>query len=94
MRNPISQPEKRRENKVPLRTFVHRGEDVTAGCRKLHNEGLHDLYSYESNQEGRYLQGMTCSMHDKCLQNFSLNLKERNCLSDKDVDGTLILRCV
>lgn len=33
-------------------------------------------------------------MRDKCKQNFSLNLKERNRLSDEDVDGTLILRCV
>jgi hypothetical protein len=30
---------------MPLRIVVHRGEEVTAGCRKLHNEGLHDLYS-------------------------------------------------
>jgi hypothetical protein len=31
---------------MPLRTFVHRGDEVTAGCRKLQNEGLDNLYSY------------------------------------------------
>jgi hypothetical protein len=36
------------ENRVLRRTFGPRSDEVTGGCRKLHNEGLRDLYSSPS----------------------------------------------
>jgi hypothetical protein len=33
------------ENRVPRRIFGSNGDDVKGEWRKLHNEGLHDLYS-------------------------------------------------
>jgi hypothetical protein len=36
------------ENKVLRRIFVPKRDEVTGGCRKLHNEGLHNLYSSPS----------------------------------------------
>jgi len=32
------------ENKVLSRIFGPKGDEVTRGCRKLHNEELNDLY--------------------------------------------------
>jgi hypothetical protein len=32
------------ENRVLRRTFGPRSDEVRGGCRKLHNEELHDLY--------------------------------------------------
>jgi hypothetical protein len=36
------------ENRVLRRIFGPKGDDVTGGWRKLHNEELHDLYSSPS----------------------------------------------
>jgi hypothetical protein len=36
------------ENKVLRRTFGPKRDEVIGGCRKLHNEELHDLYSSPS----------------------------------------------
>jgi hypothetical protein len=36
------------KNKVLRRIFVPKRDKVTGGCRKLHNEELHDLYSSPS----------------------------------------------
>jgi hypothetical protein len=36
------------ENKVLRRVFGPKGDEVTGGWRKLHNEELHDLYSSPS----------------------------------------------
>jgi hypothetical protein len=36
------------ENRVLRRIFVPKGDDVTGGWRKLHNEELHNLYSLPS----------------------------------------------
>jgi hypothetical protein len=36
------------ENRVLRRIFEPRRDDVTGEWRKLHNEGLHDLYSSPS----------------------------------------------
>jgi hypothetical protein len=33
------------ENRVLRRTFGPKSDEVTGGWRKLHNEGLHNLYS-------------------------------------------------
>jgi hypothetical protein len=33
------------ENRVQRRTFVWKRDEVTGGCRKLHNEEFHNLYS-------------------------------------------------
>jgi hypothetical protein len=36
------------ENRVLRRIFGPKRDEVTGGCRKLHNEELHDLYSSPS----------------------------------------------
>jgi hypothetical protein len=36
------------ENKVPRRIFGPKRDEVTGGWRKLHNEELRDLYSWQS----------------------------------------------
>jgi hypothetical protein len=36
------------ENKVLRRIFGPKKDEVTGGCKKLHNEELHDLYSSPS----------------------------------------------
>jgi hypothetical protein len=36
------------ENRVLRRIFGQRRDEVTGGCRKLHNEELRDLYSWPS----------------------------------------------
>jgi hypothetical protein len=36
------------ENRVLKRIFVPRRDEVTGGCRKPHNEELHDFYSSPS----------------------------------------------
>jgi hypothetical protein len=36
------------ENRVLRRIFGPKGDEVTGGWRKLHNEELHDLYSSSS----------------------------------------------
>jgi hypothetical protein len=36
------------ENRVLRRIFVPKAVEVTGGCRKLHNEELHNLYSSSS----------------------------------------------
>jgi hypothetical protein len=36
------------ENRVRRRIFGPKREEVVGGCRKLHNEELHDLYSSPS----------------------------------------------
>jgi hypothetical protein len=33
------------QKRVLRRVFGPKRDDVTAGCRKLHNEGLHNVYS-------------------------------------------------
>jgi hypothetical protein len=36
------------ENRVLRRIFETKRDEVTGGCRKLHNEELHNLYSSPS----------------------------------------------
>jgi hypothetical protein len=36
------------ENRVLRRIFGSKRDEVTGGCRKLHNEELHNLYSSPS----------------------------------------------
>jgi hypothetical protein len=36
------------ENRALRRIFGAKGDEVTGGCRKLHNEDLHNLYSSPS----------------------------------------------
>jgi hypothetical protein len=36
------------ENRVRRRIFGPKGDEVTGGCKKLHNEELHNLYSSPS----------------------------------------------
>jgi hypothetical protein len=36
------------ENRVPRKIFAPKRDEVTGGWRKLHNEELHNLYSFPS----------------------------------------------
>jgi hypothetical protein len=82
---------------VPLRIFVHRGEEVTAGCRKLRNEGLHDLYS--SSGIIGVIKYIFRTGHVACMRNVCRVLVyepegNKNLLNDKDVYWILILKCL
>jgi hypothetical protein len=41
------------ENKMLRGTFGSKGEEVTADCRELHNEEIHNLYSALNIVRGR-----------------------------------------
>ena len=65
------------ENKVLRRKFGPKRDEVTEGCRKLHNKELYALYS-SSNIirviKSRRQMGRTCGMYgteERCIQGFS-----------------------
>jgi hypothetical protein len=58
------------ENRVLRRIFGPKRAEVTGGCRKLHNEELHNLYSSpdrycDSQIVGGYEEGGVCSTHGR-----------------------------
>jgi hypothetical protein len=52
------------EKRVLRRTFGPKRDEVIGGWRKLHNEGLHNLYS-SPNEVNEDEMGKECSMHEK-----------------------------
>jgi hypothetical protein len=51
------------ENKVLMRMFGPKRDEVTGGCRKLHNEELRDLYSSPGIIRMIKLKRMRCAGH-------------------------------
>jgi hypothetical protein len=59
------------EKRALRRIFGPKREEVAGGWRRLHNEGLHNLYSSPNVKEDE--MGRACSPHgrdEKCRQNF------------------------
>jgi hypothetical protein len=72
------------------------------GWRKLHNEGLHNLYSSPNNtihgdKIKEVVMGGICSTHErdgKFVQNFSRKLTGKGNFDDVGVDASLILEWI
>jgi hypothetical protein len=59
------------ENRVLRRIFGPKRDEMTAGSRKVHNEGLHNLYSWPSRIRMMRLAGMSMNgSQQKCIQYF------------------------
>jgi hypothetical protein len=62
------------ENRELRRIFGPKGDEVTGGWRKLHNEELHNLYSSSKYSKSKQVKqdemGMACSTHwgkEECM---------------------------
>jgi hypothetical protein len=61
------------EKRVLWRIFGPKRDEVTGGCRKLHNEELHDLYSLPSTVRVSKARRMRWAGHgggEGCIQHF------------------------
>jgi hypothetical protein len=85
------------ENRVLRRIFRSKRDEVTEKRRKLHNEELHNLYSFPNiirQIKSRRMRWVgACGMHgrgQKSVQGFGGKvLKERDHLEDKGTDGRM-----
>jgi hypothetical protein len=87
------------ENRVLMRIFGPKMDDVTGEWRKLHNEGLNDLYSSPNTVRlikfrTMRLAGHVARMGEGCTRFWWRNLRERDYWGDPGVDGTVILRWI
>jgi len=83
---------------VLRRIFEPKRDEVTAEWRKLHNEGLNDLYCSPNIVRLIISRRMRLAGHGSCMGRrevctgvWSGNLRERDHLEDPDVDGRIIL---
>ena len=79
-------------NKVLRKIFGPKGEEVTGGWRKVHEEELHTLYSspYGIHEDE---MGRLCDTHcreEKWLQGFGGETQRKH-RADPDIDGQIIL---
>jgi len=87
------------ENRVFRRVFGPKRDEDTEEWRKLHNEGLSDLYSLPNivrvvkSRRMRWA-GNVARMGEGCTEFCLGNLRERDQLGDPDVDGRIILRWI
>ena len=89
------------ENMVLRRKFGHRRDEVTAECRRLHNEELNDLYSAPDvlwvikSRRIRWV-GHVTRMGEKrlCIGSWWGNRREGDHWGDLGVDGWIILGCI
>jgi hypothetical protein len=88
------------ENRV-LRIFGPKRDEVTGNWRKLHNEGLHDMYSSPTivrvikSIRMRFV-GHVARMGrgEACTGFWWGNLREKDHWGDPSVDGRIILRWI
>jgi hypothetical protein len=88
------------ENRV-LRIFGPKRDEVTGGWRKLHNEELHNLYSYPSINRMIKSGRMRCKGHVAQIGGSGMYIgyqresqNERDHWEDKDVGGWTILKWI
>jgi hypothetical protein len=88
------------ENRVLRGVFGGRRDEVTGEWRKLHNEGLNDLYSLPNIvrvvKSGRMRwAGMwhVWVRREGCTGCWWGNLRERGRWGDPDVDGKIMIKC-
>jgi hypothetical protein len=88
------------ENRVLRRIFWPKGDEATGEWRKLHNEELNDVYSYNIVwvMESRRMrwEGNVARMgrREACIGLWWGNLRERDHWGVPDVDGRIILRWI
>ena len=89
------------ENRVLRRVFSPKRDEVTVEWRKLHNEELNDLYSLTNivrvvkSRRMRW-EGHVARMGEDRVVHRVLwgSLRKRGHWGYKDVDGSIILRCI
>jgi hypothetical protein len=64
------------ENRVLRRMFGRKGEEVSGGCRRQHNEALRNLYASPhiirviKSRRMRWVDHVACNGGEKCIRNF------------------------
>jgi hypothetical protein len=83
------------ENRVLRRIFGSKRDEVTGEWRKLHNEELHNLYSYQNiishinSRKMRWAKHVAQMGQDRKFYVLQKNPKERDLLEDRVVDGKI-----
>jgi hypothetical protein len=81
------------ENRALRRIFGPKRDELTGECRKLHNDELHNLYSYPDiiRQVKANEVGGACGTHGRgeCTRFWWEIPKERDHLEDQGVDGRM-----
>ena len=84
-----------------MRMFGRKRDKVTGEWRRLHNEGLNDLYSLPNNIwviRSRGMRWVRCVAHmgerRGVYRDLMGNLRERDHLEDPGIDGMIILRWI
>jgi hypothetical protein len=89
------------KNRVLRRIFGPKGDEVTGGWRKLHNEALHNLYSSPSINRMIKSRIMRCAEHAARMGRRRMHISywwesqmERDHWEDQGVGGWTILKLV
>jgi hypothetical protein len=88
----------RQENRVLRVIFGPKRNEVTGEWRKLHNEGLNDLYCSPSiiwvmkSRRMRWAGHVACMVETRCMQGF-VGESEGDHLQDPGIDGRIIVKC-
>jgi hypothetical protein len=89
------------ENRVLMRTFGHKRDDVTREWSKLHNKELNDLYSSPNTVRVIKSRRMRWAGHVARMGErrgytrfWWENLRERDHLGDLGLDGRIILKWI
>ena len=89
------------ENRVLIRIFGSKTDEVTGEWGKLHNEELNDLYYSSNIVRAIKSRRMRCAGHVARMGRGVVytgfwwgTLRERDHLGDPSVDGRIILRCI
>jgi hypothetical protein len=87
------------ENRVLRRTLGPKKDEVTREWRKLHNKGLHDLYSSPNNVQViksrmRRARHAACRGESTGVYRVLGNLRETDHTEGPGIDGRIILRWI